>query len=345
MSNKRLALVGAGLIGKRHIDIISKSECAQLVAIADPAPDASAVAEANNVPIYKDVEALLAAEKVDGVIIASPNQLHVEQALHCLEAKIPVLIEKPIASIAAEAARLVEVSKQLNVPILVGHHRRHNPLIQAAKEKITAGDIGKVVSANAMFWLYKPDDYYNATWRTKEGAGPVFINLIHDVDLLRYLCGDVAEVHAFQSSETRGLEVEDSAVISLRFKSGALASINVSDTIVAPWSWELTAGENPAYPETSEACYWIGGTHGSIEIPKSRLWTHPQERSWWSLIEASDWRFESAEPLDLQLSHFCDVIDGKSAPLVSGEEGLKTLEVIEAIKTSAQSSASIRIEK
>lgn len=279
---------------------------------------------------------MLASNPPDGVIIATPNQLHVDNGLECVRAKLPVLVEKPISDGTESAARLVEEAEKLSVPILVGHHRRHNPIIQAAKAQIDGGAIGEIVAVQAACWLYKPDSYFKAAWRTRQGAGPVFINLIHDVDLLRYLIGEVRSVQAFDSKQTRGHEVEDTAAIILEFANGALATMTVSDTIVAPWSWELTAEENPAYPATGQNCYFIGGTRGSMEIPGGKIWFQSGERSWWRPIDQQSFGVERQDPLDIQISHFCEVITGGAEPLVSGREALRSLCVIEAIVESTR---------
>lgn len=100
-----------------------------------------------------------------------------------------------------------------------------------------------------MFWLFKPDDYFDIDWRRQAGAGPVFLNLIHDVDSLRYLFGEVVAVQARESSAVRGNVVEETSVILMEFASGLLATASVSDAVVAPWSWEMTAGEKPSLPE------------------------------------------------------------------------------------------------
>ena len=116
----------------------------------------------------------------------------------------------------------------------------------AAKAAIDAGTLGRIAAVSAHFLLYKPQDYFAPAWRRAKGAGPVFINLIHDLDLLRHLIGEVAEVQAMKSNALRGFEVEDSAAMILRFESGAIGTITLSDSAVAPWSWEFAAGENPA---------------------------------------------------------------------------------------------------
>jgi predicted dehydrogenase len=222
------------------------------------------------------------------------------------------------------------------VPLLTGHHRRHNPMIERAKAEIDSGRLGQIVSVHGMFWLIKPDDYFDLAWRREKGAGPVFLNLIHDVDLLRYLCGDIVAVQAAQSNRLRGNAVEETAVIILHFTSGALGTVNLSDTIQSPWSWEFTAGENPAYSHTQETCYQIGGTRASLAIPQLDLWHHPSKASWWSPIQRERLSYEKEDPLGLQIANFCAVIRATAAPVVSGREGFKTLKVVDAIKRAAE---------
>ncbi len=330
------------MVGKRHIEALQRSGLASIACIVDPDPAAADFAAEHGLTRHPTLGDLLASDPPDGVIIATPNQLHVEHGFACLAAGLPLLIEKPIADQARAARGLVEDSERLGIPLLVGHHRRHNPIIQAAKARIDSGAIGEVVAVQAACWLYKPEDYFEAAWRTRRGAGPVFINLIHDIDLLRYLLGEVTAVQAFDSNETRGHEVEDTAAILLRFESGALATVTVSDSIVAPWSWELTAAENPVYPETGQACYLIGGTRGALEIPVGRIWSQEGERSWWRPLDLETYEVERYDPLDLQLRHFCEIIAGKSEPLVSGREALRSLQVIEAILAAARSGRTVR---
>ena len=338
----RIAVVGAGLIGKRHLDALLRAPGAGVASLVDPDPAAAALAGERGLEWYPTIEDMLASDPPDGAVIATPNQLHVDHGLACLRAGLPVLIEKPIADDARAARRLVEAAEALGLPILVGHHRRHNPIIRAAKAQIDGGAIGDIVSAHAACWLYKPEGYFDAAWRRRPGAGPVFINLIHDVDLLRHLVGEVRSVQAADSRQVRGHDVEDTAAIILRFAQGALATLTVSDTIVAPWSWELTAEENPAYPATGETCYVIGGTRGSIEIPGGRIWFQEGERSWWRPISQASCEVAHQDPLDLQIGHFCEVIAGKAEPLVSGREALRSLQVIEAIIEAARSGGTIR---
>lgn len=354
-----IAVAGAGLIGKRHIDAIRTAGpesrgranlgSANLACIVDPAPSARELAETLGVPWFPALDAMIAATSgsngiaIDGVILATPNQLHVEGGMACIEAGLPVLIEKPLAVGLDGARALVEAADAAGLPLLVGHHRRHNPLIAAAKSAITSGEIGTPVSAHAMFWLFKPDDYFDVDWRRQPGAGPVYLNLSHDIDLLRHLVGEITAVTARESNAVRGNAVEETTVILVEFANGALGTVNVSDTIPAPWSWELTAGENPAYPHTDQACYQIGGTHGSIELPRNRIWHYREARSWWEPLESRIVPAEAGDPLVRQIDHFCAVIDGVEEPLVSGLEGLRTLEVVDAVKRAAETGRRIAL--
>ena len=339
----RLAVLGAGLIGKRHIEHVQAEPEAELMAIVDPSSTGKALAEELGVRWAPSFSALIETDRPDGIIIATPNQVHVANGLESVAAGIPALVEKPIADDVDSGQKLVEAAETAGVPLLVGHHRRHNPLIQKAKETIESGRLGRILAVHGTCWFYKPDDYFDIAWRREKGAGPVFLNLIHDVDSLRYLCGDVVSVQAIESNAARGSAVEDTAAILLRFGSGALGTITVSDAIVAPWSWELTTGENPAYPHTGEACYQIGGTHACMTIPYLDVWYNNEKRGWWEPIHQERIHVDQADPLTLQIRHFCRVIRGEDVPRVSGREGLNTLKVIAAVKQAAQTGQIISI--
>ncbi|MEM7547678.1 MAG: Gfo/Idh/MocA family oxidoreductase [Pseudomonadota bacterium] len=331
----RIAVIGAGLIGRCHVEVIERVDGAEVACVVDPAPDTQTFAAERGLPWAASIAEMLTRLRPDGAIIATPNTLHVPNGMDCVAAGMPILIEKPIADDTTTAQRLIDQAATKAVPILVGHHRRHNPIISAARARIDSGALGAIVAAHAQCWFYKPDQYFATGWRKQKGAGPIFINLIHDIDLMRHLIGEVDSVHAFRSSVTRGHAVEDTAVVSLRFANGALGTVTVSDAIVAPWSWELTAAENPAYPATGQSCYLIGGTRGSLEIPTGTVWSQDDAPSWWKPIHHHADAVPSIDPLDAQIAHFCDVING-AAPLVSGAEGLASLKVIEAIHRSAE---------
>lgn len=337
--NIRLAVVGVGLVGQRHVAAIKSVDGADLSAIADP------IAQGKfGVTCYATLEDLLRDDKPDGVVLATPTPQHLEGALACIAAKCPVLIEKPITVTAAEAREVTAAAARADVPVLVGHHRRHNPLIQKAAGFIEKGQLGELRSVQATCWFYKPDDYFEASpWRTKPGAGPILVNLVHDVDLLRYFCGEVIKVQAQAIPARRGFENEDLASAILVFESGVVATISVSDSIVSPWSWELTSGENPIYPKTDQSCYLIGGSAAALSLPDMRLWQHDGKQSWWAPMSATPQEVETADPLQRQIAHFADVIRGEASPLVSGVDGLRTLEVIEAIHIAASSGETVHL--
>lgn len=344
-SSTSIAIVGAGLVGVRHIDAIRQVANVELAAIVDTSDDARQIASELEVEFFGSLDELFKHRKVDGAILSTPTPMHVEQGIQCIEAQCPVLIEKPIAVTATEAKAIVNQGNVRGVPVLVGHHRRHNPLIQKAHALIAAGEIGDVRSAQGTCWLYKPDDYFEiAPWRKQKGAGPISVNLVHDIDLMRYLLGDVTRVQATAAKSARGFENEDVAAAILTFSSGVIGTISVSDTIVSPWSWELTASENPAYPATSQSCLMIGGSKGSLSIPDLTLWSNQGRRSWWEPISATAYPQAFSDPLVKQIEQFADVIAGNAEPLVSGYEGMKTLQVVEAIQRSAETFQAIDID-
>jgi predicted dehydrogenase len=327
-----LAVVGAGLIGRKHAALIAADPGAHLTAIVDPAPAGRSLAANLGARWFPSITDMIAQAKPEGVIVATPNQLHVAHGLESLAAGLPVLVEKPLADSVAEGLKLVEAAEAAGLPLLTGHHRRYNPMIAKAMEIIASGRLGKILALQGSFWLMKPDSYYEPAWRRAKGAGPILLNLIHDVDLFRALCGEITAVQALSSNALREHEVEETAAILLRFANGALGTVTVSDAVTAPWSWEMTTGENPAYPRQEQACYQIGGTHGALSLPQLEVWWNPGARGWWEPLARERVPYVPEDPLVLQIRHFCDVIRSGAAPIMSGREGLATLRVIEAIQ-------------
>ena len=328
-------MAGAGLVGRAHAEIVSGT--ARLDAIIDPDPNTRRVAERHGTDWQPDLAEYLRSGRPDGVIVAAPNHLHLPLAKACLEAGVPVLVEKPLADGIAEARSLVQSSRVTGVPVLVGHHRRHSPVAEVARDVIEGGRIGRVVAVNAMFWLNKHDDYFNVKWRVSAGGGPICINLIHDIDLLQHFCGPITSVQARSAHDVRGLEVEDTGAMIFQFASGALGTASVCDATSAPWSWELTAGENPIYPQTDQSCYQIAGTAGALSVPDLTVWIHAGPEGWWSPITHERITVARENPMARQFKHFLDVILSGVPPLVTVEDGLRNIEVIEAIQAAATS--------
>jgi predicted dehydrogenase len=339
----RIAVLGAGLIGRRHVAQIITESSVALHAVVDPTDAACAFAAEIGADWFPDMGAMLAAGRPDGMLIATPNQLHVEHGLQAIAAGVPVLVEKPLSDDAVSGETLVLAAERAGVALLTGHHRRHNPMIARAKAIIDSGRLGRIVTVHAFFWLMKPDDYFDLDWRRRRGAGPLLLNMIHDIDLLRHLCGEIESVQALQSSAMRGHDVDETTVVSLRFASGALGTVSVTDTVVAPWSWEHTTGENPAYPRTDEPCCMIGGTHGSLSLPRLEIWSNAGKRGWWEPFAVERAVAADEDPLRLQIRQFGKVIRGEEPPLVSGRDGLETLRVIHAIQRAADSGVMVGV--
>ena len=345
MVRTRIAVAGAGVIGRRHIELVCESDEATLVALADPAPHARGLARALGVPCYPRLDALLDADRPDAVIVATPNASHVADGLACVAHGVAALVEKPIADTLDGAKRLVAAAERASVPLVVGHHRRHSPLLAAAKAVIDEGTLGPLVAVAGSATFRKPDRYFaEAAWRAQPGGGPLLINMIHEVDDLRMLCGDIVEVQAIASSATRGHAVEDTAAIVLRFASGALCTFLLSDSAAAPRSWEQTSGENAIYAHCDdEDCYVLSGTRGTLGVPTMRLRTYDGEASWTAPCRTAIIDVQRADPLARQLAHLCAVARGGVPPRVSGRDALETLRVTLAIAEAAASGRRIAL--
>ncbi|MGQ7844055.1 Gfo/Idh/MocA family protein [Granulosicoccus sp. 3-233] len=347
MTVLQIAVVGAGLIGQVHIRTINSNDDCCLQAIVDPDDNAIELAAGYQVPQFNALSTLLETQRPDAVIIATPNDLHVEQTRQCLAMGVPVLLEKPVATDHASGLVLADEVKRCGVPVLVGHHRAHSDIMRQACETIASDRLGRLVSIMGSAQFYKPVDYFQqAPWRSQPGGGPILINMIHEVHNLRMLMGEITHVQAMASRELRQFEVEDTVGITLRFANGALGTFLLSDTAASTASWELTTGENPAYPQQQdENCYWIAGTRGSLSVPTLRSRFHPaeQESSWWLRMSEVLAERETVDPLSRQLAHFVEVVRGVAEPRVSVEDGLTNLQVVEAIAQAAASGQMISL--
>ena len=326
-------------MGRQHYQHLLNVPQAQLCAVADPGPQAEAFAAECGVPCFADHRQMLEHARPEAVIVANPNNLHVATALGCVEAGVPVLVEKPVGVHLDEVRALVEASRRHDVPVLVGHHRRHNPLIAKAHQVIADGKLGRLINVTALWQLQKPDSYFDTPWRREPGAGFLLTNLIHDLDLLRHLCGEVREVQALAGNAIRGLPNEDNIALLLRFANGALGSLTGCDAAAAPWSWELAAGENPVYPRQAEQpCYLLAGTEGALSLPQLRRWRYAEARQGWhDPLAASVEAVATGDPLQRQLEHFVRVARGEEAPLMDATDAARTLALVEAVREAARS--------
>ena len=343
-------VAGAGLNGLRHIEAIQKSRSAQLASIVHPSPHVVEVAKREMVVLYPSLSEMAASDRPDGVILATPNRLHVEQGLQCVAWELPVLVEKPIADTLEGGKRLVAAAERSHAKLLVGHHRSHSPILHKAVEIVKSGILGRIVGVIGSAAFYKPetDGYYDGpnAWRKEPGGGPLLINMIHEAGILRAMIGEVVAVQAFSSNATRGFNVEDTVAINLRFSNGALGTFLLSDTAASPRNWEHTSQENKAYPTyPNEDAYTILGASGSLGVPTMRLryYAGQKDRSWWKPFRTETVALERADPLARQIEHFASVIRGEAQPLVSGRDGLQNLRLTEAIAEAARSGNTIHL--
>ena len=347
MTRLRIAVAGTGAIGRRHVELVLADRNCILAAIVDPAPSAIEIAAKAGVPYYSSLAELFARVRPDGVILATPNHLHLEHGLACIGAGVPALIEKPIADSIESARRLCEAADGAKAKLLIGHHRQHSPIMAKAVDVIHSGRLGRLVAIVGIAMFFKPDSYFDdAPWRRQPGGGPILINLIHEIGNLRALCGEIAAVQAFASRAARGFPVEDTVAISLRFANGALGTFMLSDTAASARSWEQTSQEDKNYASCpDEDCYIVAGTEGSLAIPTLRLRTYANqaERSWYKPFHSETIAIERTDPLQRQLENFCAVIRGEAEPVVTARQGLENLRAVDAIAQAAREGMTVSL--
>lgn len=330
----RIGLIGAGRMGRSHATHVTKSSDAEIVGIADPM-DAT-LARALGVPCFESYQELIDAVKPDAVIIATPNDTHVETATYAIEKGIPCLLEKPVGVNLEEVSGLAATVRRTGVPVLVGHHRRHHPFIAAAKKTIDSGVLGDILAVNALWLTMKPEAYFDS-WRRHTGAGVMMINLVHDLDILRYLIGEISEIHALKSNRVRQFEVEDTAGLLLQFETGTIGTLIGSDTAAAPWGWDQNSADDPQFAQNPDASsYLVAGTKGSISIPQLELWTYPTQGDWHTPLVRQEIQRPSGSALDNQLSHFIKVARGQAEPIVSVADAGRSLAAVQAAHDAAE---------
>jgi predicted dehydrogenase len=332
-----LAVIGAGVIGRTHIERILKTPEFTLVGVAEKGEAGRQWCVERHIPTFENHEALLESTRPQGVVIATPNATHVDVAADCMARGMAVLIEKPVADTLAAAERLIQIEQDTGVPVLVGHHRRHNPILQRARQIITDGRLGQVLSANVMANFYKPEAYFDVPWRRQAGGGPVLINLIHDIDMLVYLLGEVRAVQGSLSSAVRGFEVEDTGAALLEFAGGTQAVMTVSDTTVSPWCWDFCAGEQGQYPRQNVQSHFLSGTQGSLSLPDLDWWRYPGERHWHREMVREQSRVHDTDVYVQQLRHFRAVAERRKTPICSALDGWRTLQATLALLQAARS--------
>ena len=344
MTAVRLAIIGGGVIGRRHAGAIKNDPTTELVAIADPAPTGKALAEDMSVPLYTSAEDMLAGENIDGAIVSTPTELHFPPAMAALDAGVHLLIEKPIMPTVQEAEKVVAKSAQAGLHVLVGHHRRYYPQVHKAREIVQSGQLGKLIAVTGQWNARKNVNYYDEDWRKKWQAGPVLTNLIHEMDSLRYVCGEVESISAEVSHEALQFEKEDAAAMVLRFASGAIGTFIVSDQTASPWAWEFATGETSFFPKSGQNAVRFMGTDAALDFPNLVLWHHRSNVPDWNhVIEREDMPFELTDAYASQIAHFSAVIRGKEEPRITARDATDTLRATLAVFDAANSGKRIML--
>jgi UDP-N-acetyl-2-amino-2-deoxyglucuronate dehydrogenase len=345
------AIVGTGLISTTHYEQISAIEGAKVVAVYSRSEDkAKSLAEKASADWYTDYQEMLKRKEIDIVSIITPSGTHADMAIEAARAGKHVIVEKPMDISLEKAQRMIDVCREHHVKLSVISQHRFDASTVKIKADIDSGRFGKMVLGQAAVNWYRPQSYYDTSkWRgTMEmnGGGVLINQAIHTIDLFLYYMGEVESVYAHTAILAHeGIEVEDVAVATVKFKNGGLGTI---------------VGTTAAYPGLS-ARLEIIGTNGTAVIENDQLIKHylrnpNNETEAINLASIANHNEEdrdhaSVDPAALDgTSHrlqFIDMINAiqeDSEPLVNGEEGLKPLKIILAIYQSARTGHAVEIE-
>lgn len=329
----RFALVGCGRIAKNHFGSISKhgSRC-ELVDVCDTSATAlRAAADETGAAPHSSFEDLLRKTNADCIVLTTPSGLHPQQAIHAAEAGFHVMTEKPMATRWSDGLAMVEACDRAGVRLFVVKQNRRNATLQLLKQAVEARRFGRIYSvAINVFWT-RPQDYYDsAKWRgTWEFDGGAFMNQAsHYIDLLDWLIGPVESVMAYTATLARDIEVEDTGVAALRWRSGALGTLNVT---------MLT------HPKNYEGSITILGEKGSVRIGGVAIneiqhWEFAEKRPEDDEITRASYETTSVYGFGhpLYYDNVINVLAGEAEAETDGREGLKSLELLIALYLSAR---------
>ena len=331
-----LCVIGAGSIGMRHIEVASNLPLIELTAVVEANPGRRAALQQQGLPMVADMADVPSRTKA--CVIATPTQAHYQNALDAISRGWGGIVEKPLTATIGEARALIHAARAADVPLVTGHHRRCHPFTIEARARLP--QIGNLVAVQGLWCLRKHDSYFDASWRRHAGAGVLMTNLSHELDLLRFLIGDISQVSALSSHSQRGLEVEDSSTLALRFASGALGSFLISDAGASPWSFEAGSFENPAIGGTGQDYLRLIGTMGALEFPSLTQWVAGQAGAVeWSkpLICKHGPEIAQVDPIAQQMMRFVRLMEGQSDDvLCSGADGLAAMQATLATALSAK---------
>ncbi|HET7026623.1 MAG TPA: Gfo/Idh/MocA family oxidoreductase [Candidatus Limnocylindrales bacterium] len=353
----RFGIVGPGRVAEVHATALARIPGACLAAVAGRSPDrTSAFADRFGARPFASVEEMIHDGAVDAVIVATPHPRHPEAAIAASEAGCHVVVEKPMALTVADCDRMIDAAKAAGVVLSIVSQRRWYPAVRRVKAAIDDGRIGGPALATLELLGWRDPDYYAMdAWRgTREGeGGGVLVNqAVHQLDLLSWFTGAVAEVDGLAANLNHPeIEVEDSAVAVVRFANGALGSIVASNS-QRPGLWGRihVHGRNGASVgvETDAGSSFVAGL-SEPTLARNDVWTIPGEETF-----PGRWAQEDAAALaavdigthfhELQLRDVVAAIRDGRAPAVSGEDGRATVALMAAVYDAATTGGRIAVE-
>lgn len=335
----KIAIVGCGRISANHFKSIEKSsDDLELVAVCDNDPAVlKAHVAAHKVPGFGNIEELLATQRPDLVAICTPSGLHAQQAVLAARAAVHVITEKPMATRWQDGLRMVRACDDARVRLFVVKQNRRNATLQLLRRAIDEKRFGKIHLVHLNVFWTRPQSYYDqAKWRgTWEFDGGAFMNQAsHYVDLLDWLVGPVEKVQAMLST-SRDIEVEDTGVLNVRFRTGALGSMSV------------TMLTHPSNLEGSIIILGENGTAriGGVAVNDIQLWEFAEPKEYDKDIKAANYQTTSVYGFGHPLFYrnVIDAMRGSAEPDTDGREGLKSLEVLIAAYRSARNNATVSL--
>jgi len=344
----RTALVGCGKVGQIHASALAALAESEFVAVCDASRDrAESFASRFDTRAFTDVGKMVTDAGVEAILIATPHPLHAEAAVRAAEAGAHVLIEKPMAASLADCDAMLAAAQRSGVTLSVISQRRLYEPVRRMKDAIDAGKIGRPALGVFQMYSWRDHAYYQSDpWRGKwatEGGGVLVNQSPHQLDLLMWLVGKVEEVSAYWSNLNHPeIEVDDTAVASLRFRGGALGSI-ITSVSQKPGLYTKVHvhGANGASVgvETDRGATFIAGVSEIAEPPLNDIWTVPGEEHLLTRFQVEDRAtFAGVNATShyhaLQIRDFLQAaLDGRP-PLVTGEDGRKVVELFTAIYRS-----------
>ncbi|MDP7134662.1 MAG: Gfo/Idh/MocA family oxidoreductase [Planctomycetota bacterium] len=337
MKPLRIGVVGVKGMGGGHVEAIAASEQAEMTAVADIDLDlARQVAEKHDAHAYADYREMISTGDLDAVVVATPHFLHGPMGLHCLEAGLHTFIEKPIAMAVSEADRLVKTAKQRGLKLAVGHNYRTFPGNRAMKQLIDEGALGEIHRVLWM-WLdvrseaYYERDLWRCTWE-HAGGGVLMNQVSHDIDLICWMFGDPVQVSAQISNWSHKAEIEDTAIASVLFASGAHASLQFSIND-RPLNYRQVSGSLGALEYRDEKS---PNSQTPDEFRLGRYETpmrdHISQSHAYAQNPVSAWEDVPISEGDRTLfQSFIDAILDGGDPITDGATALRSLELINAI--------------